>query len=82
MLFYAGLLPDSLLMEATCSSGTLADFQWTTHHYILEDKTSQIKVKFLPPFQGFFYEKNSDISLSDFSLFYFYCSQPLQWVVL
>jgi hypothetical protein len=32
----------TLKMEATCSSETSVVFQWTTQHYILEDRTLQL----------------------------------------
>jgi hypothetical protein len=36
--FHAGFLASSLKMDATCSSKVSVDFQWTTQHYILEDR--------------------------------------------
>jgi hypothetical protein len=37
-------------MEATCSSETSIDFQWTTRRYIQEDKTLDNRVRF--PVEG------------------------------
>lgn len=34
----------TLKMEVTCSFETLGDFQWTTSHYILEDRTLELIV--------------------------------------
>jgi starvation-inducible outer membrane lipoprotein len=33
------LSSSTLKMEATCSSKTLVNFQWTAQHYIQEDRT-------------------------------------------